>query len=517
MVDRAAILIVNGGRDPEAGRWIELCLDQIARHTSRPGTTIHVWNNNVDDAAVPAILDRHPGARLVQADPAERLAHPHAVPLQRLYEEVRGDVRWIVTLDSDAFPIRSGWLDRLIDGVARHGIGGVWRDELRRGIVPYVHASCLCTSVEFIEQHGLRLDHVEAGGGGSQRLDTLGLLTKVARESGMTPYKWRRSNRREIHRLIGGVYGDWIYHHGAGSRVGVGFWDEIATEERQARNRLIRDRAASLVFCHRERYLSWLRGGDRPDAPERIHVVGMPESGADWVARCIEEDATAPAEVESTDADTGRRTFRRVRAVRVRPGALGDGDGARPEPGSVGAPGAPAIGVFRDPADVPHFLERGGDDAADARALWERGSEALLEMHLLGGVPLLPFDVRAPGTLLRRLLHAFQQLGLQPDLDTLPHLHAPETKPARAPQGAPAFVASHAELLERALPAHSEDGMLDAVLDIWAAQAGSARDPAGRTAAQEEAPPRNGLSRLSDALDRLRGRGKRRATGLGSR
>lgn len=547
----AAILIVNGGRDPEAGRWIELCLDQLRRHTTRPDVAIHVWNNNVDDPAVPEIVARHPDARLVQADPEETLAHPHATPLQRLYERVRDDVAWIVALDSDAFPVRPGWLEALIEGVAGPGLGGVWRDELRQGIVPYVHASCLCARVDFIEKHGLRLDHVSSGGRGAHRLDTLGLFTKVAREQGITPFKWRRSNRREIHRLMGGVYGDWIYHHGAGSRVGVGFWDEVATEERRARNLRVRDRAAELVFRHRERYLAWLRGSEGPEPPAFLFVLGMHRSGTSCLAGSLErcgvhlgdvsrenphnrkgnhELRAAVALDDAILADNGGRwdapprevevaPARRAEMARIveglrarRPAGLKDPRAllaldawveAAPQPGFVGS--------FRHPRSVADSLgRRSGLSEEASLALWRRYNQELVERHRRRPFPLVEFDLGDVERYLRCVLHAAWLLGLHPDPEALGGFVTPEMD--AAPAGDAPVPEScrplHDYLRAHAVPPHASDPFVDAILDIWTAQAAAVTPAAAPSPTLPPAPipqPESGWRRWIRRLRPARG------------
>ena len=118
MKSNVAIIIVNGGKDPEAGRWLSPCLDRILVHTIWPNYHLYVWNNNLADPWVAKNISRIPNATLVEADPDEVLTHKHAVPLQRLYElALKDNPKYVVALDSDAHPIRDGWLSTLINPV----------------------------------------------------------------------------------------------------------------------------------------------------------------------------------------------------------------------------------------------------------------------------------------------------------------------------------------------------------------------------------------------------------------
>ena len=153
MNNRVAILIVNGGKEPKHGKWLKLCLTKIEEFTKQSDYHLYIWNNNVDDAWVGEYTAAFANLTLFTADPDEILSHKHAVPLHRLYEQAREDgCHYIVAMDSDAHPIRSGWLEDLTQALdAGAVLAGVWRDELRGGIRPYVHASCLATTVSFIE------------------------------------------------------------------------------------------------------------------------------------------------------------------------------------------------------------------------------------------------------------------------------------------------------------------------------------------------------------------------------
>ena len=255
-----AILMVHGGKKPQAGRWLQLSLRRIRRHTLRNDCVIYLWNNNPNDPDIARLRTAPLPIRLVQADFGETLAHFHAVPLQRLYERARDDgAKYIVTMDTDAFPVRDGWLGELISHIDGGAVlAGVWRDELKRSIKPYIHPSCLCTSVEFIESSGLRLDTHDIKG--EHKMDTLAALTYLAIEQGRRIHGLKRSNQNQLHVLMGGIYGDLVYHHGAGSRKRFSFWGEPRTDEQFEKNARIQSVLNELVFTHNHEFVRWLRG-----------------------------------------------------------------------------------------------------------------------------------------------------------------------------------------------------------------------------------------------------------------
>lgn len=261
--DKAAILIVNGGQDPVQGKWLALCVNRILQHT-RPGSfQLYIWNNNVTDVFVDPFLQFVPDCRLFPAPEGIALSHVHADPLQRLYEAAKQDgMRFIVTMDSDAHPIRDGWLDTLLEQLCEGAVlAGAWRDELYKAIDPYLHASCLATTVDFIESNKLRLDEIPPNDNGVIH-DTLSQFTRRATAIDGKVFAWKRSNQRQFHRLMGGIYGDSVYHHGAGSRATISFWDESKDPEQMLRNGRIGQIATHLLLTDYDNYMAWLSGGN---------------------------------------------------------------------------------------------------------------------------------------------------------------------------------------------------------------------------------------------------------------
>ena len=208
---KVAILIVNGGQDPIQGKWLSLCINKIIQHTRAGSYHIYIWNNNIDDAFVEPFVQFIPDCTLVQASSNISLSHVHADPLHRLYKQAKNKgAEYIVTMDSDAHPVRDGWLDTLVQQLEQGAVlAGAWRDELRAAISPYVHASCLATSVRFIEENGLRLDNIPPNENKVIH-DTLSQFTRKAQQIDGQIYRWMRSNHRQFHRLMGGIYGGYL-------------------------------------------------------------------------------------------------------------------------------------------------------------------------------------------------------------------------------------------------------------------------------------------------------------------
>jgi hypothetical protein len=219
---RTAILVVNGfdrrGRwgdfnEEEARQypWIELCLQQIERHSHGSSYEVLVWDNTWMPEHK-ALIEAHPRVRRFEpSEPGSDVRH--GASLDALVRRVRPRTKFVITLDTDSFPIRDGWIEnltgRLTDEVL---VSGVWRDEMLPKKPAFIHPCCLAIRTRTLR----RLDaHFTVG----SSADVGHNITLAVEESGARASKLRRSNAFNAHFLMGAVYGDLIYHQGAGSRA----------------------------------------------------------------------------------------------------------------------------------------------------------------------------------------------------------------------------------------------------------------------------------------------------------
>ena len=153
-------------------------------------------------------------------DHADELDGHHGAKLNKLARSVAAvadpsDV--LIFMDSDAFPIRpiDGWLEKRL---ADYPLIAVQRKENFGDLRP--HPSFCATTVGFWEQLGgdwtrdtwTTPDGVELEDAGTRVLLSL-------EEAHVQWLPLVRTNNREGHPLWFGVYGHYVYHHGAGSRT----------------------------------------------------------------------------------------------------------------------------------------------------------------------------------------------------------------------------------------------------------------------------------------------------------
>ncbi len=418
------ILIVNGGEDPAEGKWLSLCLSKISRHTKWPNYKIYVWNNNTDDESVPKIVASTPHAVLFHSEPHEKMKHAHAEPLQKLYGIARKDrVEYIITLDTDAFPLKDNWIRHLVEPLDDDTvISGVWRDELNT-IAPYVHPSCLCTSVGFIEKNHLRFDDVDIDS--DTKVDTLSRFSDIAAKSDRNLFKLCRSNKNQLHYYMGGIYGDLIYHQGAGSRKGVFFWGEDRTDRVFRRNSRIRKTLNHLVFCYREQFVSWLLGMDQiNDLPQKrensLFILGMEGIGFDSLEAvlercgfCICEEKESCRGLIDSLPDASNRT------------SEADGISVLEQLSELPVK-IQVIGNYQPPIEAAGSLNKHlGLSIEEGLGIWADYNERLVRLHKRFLFPLLKIDLADPERYLSTVAQFAIQSGMDPDLKELKNIPLP--------------------------------------------------------------------------------------------
>jgi hypothetical protein len=384
-----------------------------------------------------------------------------------------------------------------------------------------------------------------------RRLDTLAHFTQTALGAGLPIFELRRSNAQQIHRLMAGVYGDLVYHHGAGARGApqyrIIFWDERASAERWRANRDVRDLAAELLFEHGEPFLGWLRHGPEPaaDPAPRLHLVlGMHRSGTSCLTGCLERcglhlgdvsrenafnrkgnhelaevirlnDAILEANGGAWDAPPARieaTPEQRRRMREVVSGLRGAGPSGLKDPRALlvadlwceEAGPVAAVGSFRHPGEVAASLARRQAIPRErALELWRHYNGELVRMHRTSPFPLVRFDLSDVGAYRRSILAVAFDLGLRPDVDALGRFVSPEMAEGEA--RAEPVPAECAELWHY-LRSHEVDPDADgnplraSVVRAWDVQCAAPEPPPSARERRRRSPARRFGRRIRDWL-----------------
>ena len=197
----------------KTSRWIEVQRERLGRTIREP-------------YRVYAVLDgvRDPGFHFSAekaGTPAERLNFLAREILARASDE---DL--LIFMDSDSFPITDKVIPFLRSELPRRKLAAVRREENLGEERP--HPSFCATTVGFWRD--LRGDWTEGPCWRDPRLrdelDIGGRLTVQLREAKVDWLGLLRTNRRDLHPVFFAIYGDLVYHHGAGSRDAVCRYDD---------------------------------------------------------------------------------------------------------------------------------------------------------------------------------------------------------------------------------------------------------------------------------------------------
>jgi hypothetical protein len=170
----------------------------------------------------------------------------------------------LMFLDGDGFPIAP--LDTFLrETLARYPLTAVRRDENLHDVHPH---PCFCaTTVGFWKE----LDgdwnpgHTWLNAAGKQVADAGGNVLARLQERGADWCPLLRSNRGKLHPLWFGVYGDLVYHHGAGFRAGLSRMErEAIGHVPEAPRDLVGDESLAQRLAWRFRARRWYLFEKRP-------------------------------------------------------------------------------------------------------------------------------------------------------------------------------------------------------------------------------------------------------------
>ncbi len=192
-------------------RFIDVQLRYLQRHVEPP-LRVYAFLNHLPAG--------HDGKFFYTSDAPLK---SHAVKLNLLADMIcfaaDSDDDWIVFLDGDAFPV-APLRPALTEPLREHGLVAVRREE-KGALQP---SPCFCvTTVGLWRRLGGDWQRIgratnENRAQRSPSADVGGRVLRALDREGIDWYPLLRTNTWNPHRLFHGVYGDLIYHHGAGFR-----------------------------------------------------------------------------------------------------------------------------------------------------------------------------------------------------------------------------------------------------------------------------------------------------------
>lgn len=189
-------------------RWIDVQLHYLEKHIDRPFRVYACLDG----------IERDHSERFFYNCSLEKIRHPDKLNrlAARITQDADGD-DLIVFLDGDAFPI-APFDASVAQMLAKHPLAAIRRDENLGD--PQPHPSFCVTTVAFWQE--LEGDwsrgQIWLNAEGETVNDPGGKILKALEERGIGWTPILRTNSRNLHPIFFGVYGDLIYHHGAGFR-----------------------------------------------------------------------------------------------------------------------------------------------------------------------------------------------------------------------------------------------------------------------------------------------------------
>lgn len=227
-VTHLGILVVYFLKDDRDLPLLRLHLERIARHTHVP-YTLYAVANRVSHRAR-ALIEAQPNVRICEVPPTNlRASREHGYYLDAILPIALADgVSHVCTLDVDSFPIADDWVDVIVRAAPpASGLAGVLRSE--NGDVALPHPSCVLARREFFEEHRPTFS---PDSDYTPEFRAFLRATEQAADTGihLGYVLWRnrlpwghlaRTNVRNPHYLMAGIYADVVFHLGSAGRAAV--------------------------------------------------------------------------------------------------------------------------------------------------------------------------------------------------------------------------------------------------------------------------------------------------------
>jgi hypothetical protein len=207
----------------QTDKWIKVQQSYLGKHIQSP-YRIYAWLNDVPGGLFS-------GFYYSCSEPVSS----HAVKLNILAEIIglssERDEDILIFLDGDAFPI--GNIEPMLnEKLGSHKLVAVQRLENNGDIQPH---PCFCaTTVGFWRKikGDWKAGYTWKNKEGQTVTDVGGTLLRQLNEHGAEWHPLLRTNKRNLHPVLFGIYGDLIYHHAAGFRAAVTRHDKRGLKKR---------------------------------------------------------------------------------------------------------------------------------------------------------------------------------------------------------------------------------------------------------------------------------------------
>jgi len=278
---------------------LAVCVDSIKRHTTEIGYSLMFVVRDPEEevsayqTAMNVYHDSDVRVDVCQVDcPDDTRVHGHMLD-QVLPEQV--DTDYVMTLDSDCFPVADGWMGRLLheltEGATCSGILHPWApppERMSKKKIEWRVRSQHCWETTHVACQLMRTCDVErlmkegaSYGGGDDTGLLFPLIAKANGEhcSGFRVTRCPRPSKKnfdaEFNRYVCLVYGDMVYHQGGHTRVALGDDPVFGKNFGHAAERVIRENGAEWLLDDANSYLFSLDREEEVAAEKMQRLFGM--------------------------------------------------------------------------------------------------------------------------------------------------------------------------------------------------------------------------------------------------
>lgn len=208
--DLGVTILIAYYRTPDL---IETCLKNIQQHSSSLLNRVIV----VDNASADGVGSRLGGGIVDWMELPLNCGHGWALD----YGSWHVKTRYLVSLDSDAWPVADNWLEELVGALdAGAAVAGIYHHR------DYIHPSCLAIRTKTLRQHRLSFEPYlpERAGEddrlGRDRWDVGEHISTVMRARGGRLHRLPADKPQDSERkMLGTTYGSLVFHLWYGTRV----------------------------------------------------------------------------------------------------------------------------------------------------------------------------------------------------------------------------------------------------------------------------------------------------------
>lgn len=252
---------------PGTQQMLAVCLESLARHDAGiPSTTLVVTDDQKGAWEASLVTPKY-GIHILPVNMPDITSGSwrHSYLLDKACEEI--GTEYILTLDSDCFPVASGWLSGLMEmqdaGAMVSGILWSWippPTDLNKDTIEYKIRRChnwnntqvACQLVKTAMISAFRKENVQFGGG----TDTGFRILDKVREIGGTIKGYMptccalpsKDLDPEFNRHSCVIYADKVYHHGGATRQVQGAFVEAGNVYEHARERVFIEKGAEWIL-----------------------------------------------------------------------------------------------------------------------------------------------------------------------------------------------------------------------------------------------------------------------------